>query len=81
MKLKEVKNKYKCAPKIWKKFLDIEKRLWNGFYVTFSAHMKESMKTKAELHVLAHNIACLAVWECQDFNPCPPVTKKMANKK
>ena len=50
----------KCSPKIWKKFTKRQKLLWTAFYKGFSSKLK--MMSVISKEVIAHNLACEAVW-------------------
>lgn len=50
----------KCAPKIWKKFTKRQKLLWTAFYKGFYSQLK--MMSILGKEVIAHNLACEAVW-------------------
>ena len=55
----------KCSAPIWKKFTKEKKAYWQLFYDAF--WLKEALPTGVEftddqMNVLAHNMACQAVW-------------------
>lgn len=52
----------KCSPKIWKKFTKRQKLLWKAFYDRFVAEMKAGPNFVNRIPVVAHNLACEAVW-------------------
>lgn len=54
-----------CAPAIWRKLNDFEKRAWKVFYEAFrfDALLPAGVKvSKNQMEVVAHNFACQAVW-------------------
>lgn len=66
-------KKSPCAPKIWKKFDDREKKMWMKFYVAFTEDYNfhsdwVDKKYRAQQLVTAHNMACQAVWAMGDSN-------------
>lgn len=58
-----------AAPKIWKKFSDQEKELWSKFYQRFLVknNYPDDGKyiTDKDIHVIAYNLACQAIWSMQ----------------
>jgi len=60
----------KCSPKIWRKFSPLEKLIWKDMYEAFIFEVNfppEWMRTedKKKREVVAHNLACEAVWTLQ----------------
>ena len=59
----EFKNKYQCAPKIWEKFSEVEKKLWNFWFSEFNnVNMYPEGVTKEMAKIAAHNLACDVIW-------------------
>jgi len=65
-----IENTYECAPKIWKKFSEAQKEVFNNFCDQFGtignqwawAH-PEMPKIDGEHYVIMrHNLACFAAW-------------------
>lgn len=61
----------KCSLDIWKKFSVLEKELWTDLYTRFEwaniFHSDwEDNKFMKQREVTAHNMACIAVWCCQE---------------
>ena len=62
--MKEIKNKYKCSPKIWSKFSQPEKKIYNILRPLFkNSDLYPKGLTKKELEVVSHNTSCVMVWE------------------
>lgn len=60
----------KCSSAIWKKFNEDEKAFWQLFYDAFCK--MENLPTKIkmtdeQIDVLAHNMACQAVWAMREI--------------
>ena len=66
-----------CAPAIWKKFNVVERKMWKAFYRQYREWLALlSEDTKTEQRILAHNMACMAVWDKEDENQSRVVTDK-----
>lgn len=64
----EIKNKYSCAPAIWKKYSEPQRKIWNGFYEAFNSSPNYPEKlTATEIEIIAHNLACRAVWDMPEL--------------
>lgn len=64
----------KCSTKIWKKFTLPERQLWEILYETFllaenypSYMAGKGPKDKMMRAVVAHNLACQAIWKIKDW--------------
>ena len=61
-------NEYNCSNKIWKKFSDEEKKMFNEVYelfiedFNFPPKMQSNQHYKDWVKVIAHNLACNVVW-------------------
>jgi len=60
-----------CAPAIWKRFTDFEKKYWTELYESFiwpELYHKDlgGKEFKEQREVTAHNMACQAVWKLQE---------------
>jgi hypothetical protein len=62
--MKETKNKYNCSPRMWAKFTEPQKRVFNVFYKDFfdggnNYYPNKVQMDKEELQIACHNLACL----------------------
>lgn len=63
--MKKTTNKYNCPAKIWNKFSEFGKIIYNGLYNEFVGsenYLPVWDKEKAKREVVAHNLACRATW-------------------
>lgn len=61
---KEIENTYNCGLKIWNKFSDKEKEIYNSI----RSHKQDMINPKGDIaastfETISHNFACLAAWE------------------
>ncbi len=57
----------KCSPKLWKKLSPAEQALWKEYFSLFSGSFNfpdawSDKSSKEQREVVAHNLACQAVW-------------------
>lgn len=77
-----------CASKLWNNFSDAEKTLWTILYKSFltpafyPTELEFNKKqNKKLLEVVAHNLACEAIWRHRNFNEINfGFDRKIANK-
>lgn len=60
-----------CAPAIWKRFTDSERKYWTELYESFvwpELYHKDlgGKEFKEQREVTAHNMACQSVWKLQE---------------
>ena len=65
-----MKNKSKCSKNIWGKFSDEEKKLWENLYDSFLWNENfppewKIVNYEKSREVVAHNLACQAIWILQ----------------
>jgi len=61
----EIENKYYCPIKLWKKFTDKQKVIYNNIRsnrMDTMVHPK-MLITKEQWDTVSHNFACMAAWE------------------
>jgi len=65
--MKKKNDILKCSPKIYKKFSDNQKAVWNNLNGVFLEALKflADMKKIPPLEVIAHNLTCEALWELE----------------
>jgi hypothetical protein len=67
---KPVQNKFDCAPKIWSKFSEEQRKDFNNLFPEFRAEIRKLTELTLKIEVLssdivqsmAHNMAILAIW-------------------
>lgn len=57
-----IKNKYGCSDQIWKKYTEAQRKMWNGCFEVLNSPANYTNAVPLEkIHVIAHNLACVAV--------------------
>jgi hypothetical protein len=71
---RDVCAKTKCAPKIYRKFSNQQRLVWNHLYREFNEVSnfpplaKNEKYSQEHIEVTAHNMACQAAWELARLN-------------
>jgi len=71
---RDIRAKTKCAPKIYRKFSNQQRLVWNHLYREFNEVSnfpplaKNEKYSQEHIEVTAHNMACQAAWELARLN-------------